>query len=380
MSYRTSSSAVITPGNSPIGYSFLFFVLSILTIPFLIGIILVPFFGLYFLYQIIHCGNHWIQVTRSEIQIHYLVCTVTISQSEFVRASLKEVGVGNLSVLTLHTVSGKYYFGLVDNPKYAEDIFFRFKNKTFYYDYEAERHTYTQSAYSSSQKQTAPSQSTASHKNSASSVTHTPQEAHTVHLTESERKGRELEKSVFFSLASSDDIQGDHREYWDLYVPKPDGGYAQIDVLMIHETGIYVIECKNHKGWIFGSENNLYWYQTLHAGRGRVRKESFYNPILQNNSHINALSNYLGIQKEYLHSCIVFGRETVLKEVPEDSSQCSITKYQNFERNLVNQIQDSRVRLSTNDISRIYAILHPCANVSDEVKKKHKQDIRKKYG
>ena len=379
MSYRTSSTAVIDPGDRPLGYAFLFFVVSYFTIPFLIGFILFPFFGLYFLYNIIHCGNHWIQVTPSKIDIHYAVCTVTIPRSEFVRASLRETGFRNLSVLTLQTVSGKYHFGLVDNPKYAEDIFFEFKNKTFYYDYEAERYTYTQPADSASQKQTAPSQSTASHKDSASSVTHNPQKSHTVPLTESERKGRELETSVFLSLASSDDIPGDHRELWDLYIPKPDGGYAQIDVLMIHETGIYVIECKNYTGWIFGSENNLYWYQTLYSGKSGVHKESFYNPILQNKSHINAVSDYLNFQKEYINSCIVFGREAVLKAVPEDDQYCFIEKYQRFEGKLMNRICSSPRRLSVNDITRIYSVLLPCTNVPEEVKKKHKQNIREKY-
>lgn len=379
MSYRTSSTAVIEPGDRPLRYAFLFFVVSFFTIPFLIGFILFPFFGLYFLYNIIHCGNHWIQVTPSKIDIHYAVCTVTIPRSEFVRASLRETGFRNLSVLTLQTVSGKYHFGLVDNPKYAEDIFFEFKNKTFYYDYEAERYTYTQPADSASQKQTAASQSTASHKDSASSVTHNPQKSHTVPLTESERKGRELETSVFLSLASSDDIPGDHRELWDLYIPKPDGGYAQIDVLMIHETGIYVIECKNYTGWIFGSENNLYWYQTLYSGKSGVHKESFYNPILQNKSHINAVSDYLNFQKEYINSCIVFGREAVLKAVPEDDQYCFIEKYQRFEGKLMNRICSSPRRLSVNEITRIYSVLLPCTNVPEEVKKKHKQNIREKY-
>ena len=379
MSYRTSSTAVIEPGARPLGYAFLFFVVSFFTIPFLIGFILFPFFGLYFLYNIIHCGNHWIQVTPSKIDIHYAVCTVTIPRSEFVRASLRETGFRNLSVLTLQTVSGKYHFGLVDNPKHAEDIFFEFKNKTFYYDYEAERYTYTQPADSASQKQTAASQSTASHKDSASSVTHNPQKSHTVPLTESERKGRELETSVFLSLASSDDIPGDHRELWDLYIPKPDGGYAQIDVLMIHETGIYVIECKNYTGWIFGSENNLYWYQTLYSGKSGVHKESFYNPILQNKSHINAVSDYLNFHKEYINSCIVFGREAVLKAVPEDDQYCFIEKYQRFEGKLMNRICSSPRRLSVNDITRIYSVLLPCTNVPEEVKKKHKQNIREKY-
>ena len=122
MSCRTSSTAVIKPGARPLGYAFLFFVVSFFTIPFLIGFILFPFFGLYFLYNIIHCGNHWIQVTPSKIDIHYAVCTVTIPRSEFVRASLRETGFRNLSVLTLQTVSGKYHFGLVDHYQSPPEV------------------------------------------------------------------------------------------------------------------------------------------------------------------------------------------------------------------------------------------------------------------
>ena len=169
-------------------------------------------------------------------------------------------------------------------------------------------------------------------------------------------------------------------ELWDLYIPKSDGSYSQIDVLMIHETGIHVFECKNYKGWIFGSENNMYWYQTLPTGYNSIRKEQLYNPIKQNKTHINALSNYLNMPNDYFYSCIVFGREAYLKDVPDNDDRCFITKYQNLEKEIVNQIYNSPLRLSTNDIARIYSVLLQCTNVSDEVKERHKQDIREKYG
>ena len=383
MSCRTSF-WIISPSDRPLGYSCLFFVLSFLTIPFLIGVILFPFFGLYFLYQVIHRYNHWIQVTPTKIQIHYLLRTVTIPKNEFLRVSFKYVGLGNLSVITLHTVFRKYKFGLVDNPKHAADIFRQFKNEILVskpergYDESFELRQESASPVTSV-PQEIPEVFTPSTKPKIRSV-QAEEKSGPVYLTKSERIGSELEMSVFVSLKSSDKIPGYHRELWDFYVPKYGGGYSQIDVLMIHETGIYVIECKNRKGWIFGSEHNLYWYQTLLSGYGQVRKEPFYNPILQNNSHINAVANYLGIEKEYFYSGIVFGCEAVLKAVPEDSLYCFIEKYQWFEGKLMDRICSSPVCLSHDDIDRVYAVLLPCTNVPDEVKKKHKQDIRERYG
>ena len=355
-------SVVITPGDSPIGYSILLFVLSVLAIPFLIGIVLVPFTGLYFLYQVIHCYNHWIRVTQSKIDIHYLLYTVTIPKNEFIRATLKETGVGKLSVLTLHTISGKYHFGLVDNPKYAEDVFFEFKNKTQYYDYETERHTYTQSTYSSSQKQTDYSRDS---EHSREDI-----------LTKNERKGKELEDAVFSFISSPGNIPGYHRELRNVYVQRPDGSTTEIDLIMIHDAGIYVFECKNHAGNIYGSVGNNTWAVFYPGGE----KHNPPNPIRQNAGHINALSDYLKMQRSCFYSCVVLGREACLKKVPEDDSHCFISKYQNLERKLMNQIYHSSVRLSADDIGTIYACLEPLTKVSEEVKEKHKRDIREKYG
>ena len=66
---------------------------------------------------------------------------------------------------------------------------------------------------------------------------------------------------------------------------------TQIDHLVISNYGIIVIETKNYQGIILGEENSNYWTQILYKNR-----ENFYNPIRQNNWHIQALENIL---KEY---------------------------------------------------------------------------------
>ena len=62
-------------------------------------------------------------------------------------------------------------------------------------------------------------------------------------------------------------------------------GYTtQIDHLVLSIYGIFVIETKHYKGWIFGNEKSTYWTQTIYGTRNQL-----YNPILQNWKHVNFL-------------------------------------------------------------------------------------------
>ena len=76
----------------------------------------------------------------------------------------------------------------------------------------------------------------------------------------------------------------------DLMISDKHGRTTQIDHVVISRFGLFVIETKCYKGWIFGNEGNLYWTQSLYAGgRGwfaSSEKHKFQNPIKQNWRHI----------------------------------------------------------------------------------------------
>jgi hypothetical protein len=74
----------------------------------------------------------------------------------------------------------------------------------------------------------------------------------------------------------------------DVMIPSGQGRTAQIDHIVISVYGIFVIETKNYKGWIFGSEGSKYWTQVIYK-----TKNKFYNPILQNKGHVKALKELL---------------------------------------------------------------------------------------
>lgn len=75
----------------------------------------------------------------------------------------------------------------------------------------------------------------------------------------------------------------------NVYVPKDNGETSEIDVVFITRKGIFVIESKNYSGWIFGDEKSRYWTAML----PNREKNKFYNPIMQNRSHIKWLGEYL---------------------------------------------------------------------------------------
>ncbi|MDE6227738.1 MAG: NERD domain-containing protein [Muribaculaceae bacterium] len=77
---------------------------------------------------------------------------------------------------------------------------------------------------------------------------------------------------------------------------------SQIDHILVSTRGIFVIETKSHIGKITGSEQAQYWEQRL-SGQSR----SFYNPLLQNASHVKVLKKLLPfVPDEAFVSVIVF--------------------------------------------------------------------------
>lgn len=116
----------------------------------------------------------------------------------------------------------------------------------------------------------------------------------------------------FLTFSYLEKLSGHNRLLTNLYLQKKDGTTTEIDLIMISPTGIYVFESKNYSGWIFGDEESKNWTQTLQNGL----KNKFYNPIWQNNGHINALKSTLGIDNSNLYkSYIVFSERCELKKI-----------------------------------------------------------------
>ena len=111
----------------------------------------------------------------------------------------------------------------------------------------------------------------------------------------------------------------------NITLPLADGGSTQIDHVIVSRYGIFVIETKNYKGWIFGNEKQRQWTQVIMG-----RKYKFQNPLRQNYLHIKTLADLLERDLSYFHSMIAFIGECELKtrdELPEHVLTSGMASY-----------------------------------------------------
>jgi len=90
---------------------------------------------------------------------------------------------------------------------------------------------------------------------------------------------------------------------------------TQVDHILISRFGIFVIETKHYKGWLFGDEKSKQWTQILWK-----RKSKFQNPIHQNYKHVKVVQDILDfIPKEQIIGLVVFTGDAVFKtKQPKD--------------------------------------------------------------
>ncbi len=91
-------------------------------------------------------------------------------------------------------------------------------------------------------------------------------------------------------------------------------GTTQIDHIIISIYGVFVVETKNMKGWIFGNPKQRTWTQIIYRDRYK-----FQNPLHQNYKHVKTLKSLLRLDSLQLHSVVVFvGKCKFKTEMPEN--------------------------------------------------------------
>lgn len=116
-----------------------------------------------------------------------------------------------------------------------------------------------------------------------------------------------------------------------------DGSTTQIDHILVSKYGLFVIETKNMKGWIFGGEDQKEWTQQIFKDKYR-----FQNPLRQNYRHLKALEEILEVPPTALTSVIAFVGECTFKTtMPENVFRgISYTKYiKSFDQERLNPLQ-----------------------------------------
>lgn len=146
-------------------------------------------------------------------------------------------------------------------------------------------------------------------------------------------------------------IYGEKKFLFNVYVQDPDNPKkkTEIDIIMLHEKGIFVIECKNYKGWIYGDEASEKWCQVFK----NKKKYFFYNPIKQNYRHIQQLRKHIGEDKQ-ITSVIVFGDGATLKEITNSNKNLKIVNLRELRKTIVELIGNKQNIINRDEIEKIY--------------------------
>ncbi|MEA1936704.1 MAG: nuclease-related domain-containing protein, partial [Patescibacteria group bacterium] len=130
---------------------------------------------------------------------------------------------------------------------------------------------------------------------------------------------------------------------------------TQLDHVVISNYGIFCIETKSYKGWIFGNANDKYWTQVIYK-----HKERFYNPLRQNYAHTKAVEELIKSKypKAQILSFVAFPIAGKLKISGTDSV--------GYARDIVRKIENYKTQTFT-DVERdeIFNILAN-ANIQDK--------------
>jgi len=107
--------------------------------------------------------------------------------------------------------------------------------------------------------------------------------------------------------------KNDYTLFKNVTLPTEDGT-TQIDHIIVSRHGIFVIETKNVRGWIFGSPQQKTWTQKIYRHTSK-----FQNPLHQNYKHTQTLQSVLDIEQDKLFSLVVFvGNSEFKTAMPEN--------------------------------------------------------------
>lgn len=172
------------------------------------------------------------------------------------------------------------------------------------------------------------------------------------------------EKKTTFNMWLSLD-RNVYRRFHDLIIPGNNGS-TQIDHLLVSQHGIFIVETKNQKGWIFGSENQPRWTQSIYG-----KKYSFQNPLHQAFRQKKVLSEFLDIEVPLIQIVIFFVGNCEFKtNVPGNVLSSNLGRYiKKFSERVI----------SLDDVDRITGKLDRYVSVSRLSTRDHVNSLRRRH-
>lgn len=129
-----------------------------------------------------------------------------------------------------------------------------------------------------------------------------------------------------------------------------DGNQAELDVLLICPTGIYLFNSINESGYVTGGEGDRQWYILKEDGN----RKAFKNPLEENTYNVRALlTRYPEIKEEWVHDYVVFSNRCGISDLRLETTDAVLNRKMLFER-LRGQIAEQSVVLTPDRIQYLY--------------------------
>ena len=155
----------------------------------------------------------------------------------------------------------------------------------------------------------------------------------------------------------------------NVYIPTEDGKTSEIDLLVVSKKGLLVFECKNYAGNVYGDVRRNKWIQYLGN-----KKSFFYNPFMQNRSHVKHLKKYLEAYGDIpmipMVTTITRGNWKVKNYGPEDY----LLGYNSHLKEILAKTPDSE--LIARHFKAILSKLRPLSRPDETVRQEHIEQIR----
>ena len=172
-------------------------------------------------------------------------------------------------------------------------------------------------------------------------------------------KGYYGEYLLFCELYKS--LLGCGKILMNLNIPVSDSNTTEIDLLLIHETGLYVFEIKHYKGTIYGDDTGAVWTQYFRT----TKNNTFRNPIEQNKYHIEALREMFS--NTPIYSCIVFTNSECDIRVTNCNKEIDVCALRDIKRILGYRFSNTANIFSLEDIDKIFVKLTAYSQMQESV-------------
>ena len=156
------------------------------------------------------------------------------------------------------------------------------------------------------------------------------------------------------------------------YVPKSDGNYLEIDLVVICTKGIFIIESKNLVGVVKGSWKD----DVLRIYHPGGKDYPLPNPIHQNTAHYQYLKSILGLKGDLFRSIVVFSDLVHIDNYRDIPSYARVCKLDQLIDAMTKLSKTHNTSMEEHLVNTTYETLLPIVEKTDEKKMKHIERIK----